>query len=876
MSYHSRTYSNSSRRYNSSVQRGHASHPSIPENDVAGSSSPDTGKSLSSGGEDFDDSVSLLVQSWMDRNTVQIKNSSSPTPEVSGPKSSPNLAEGKRLLQPHQHQHQHQHQQHNQHNQHNHHQHYQQHHQQSLHYSSSPSIPTSRAIINWGNKVTSFLCPPELSFLQAQFRTKEEIRIHEQRVQAWVLMHYNTLAIALLLPRDSRVFVEALQSGRATIQLVDERNIPLSFSVDQSGSPLVTSSQQLENYQVSMQMPLQISLPTAPMRPTLDSSAAIANGLNIYAPSTPSGTGQYFPVQPVPISAATYSSDANYITPVSEYAVSTPMMQSHSSNSQYETSPRMQTPPLHVHSARSTPASQSATVFTPDMNSESVQIVRPPRESKRIPIINPDSKESVAPSSTSSSEQQTKRLSFTPLVQSGTFAKDLNQEQLDGIIERLTQATPSAAECTSESGTQSRTGATADDDTESEWSEGIQEQRLRILAEASNAGMKLDDSVLETILGEALTKKLDPLQKMMGLLADQLKYSSFGHHSGHISVAEDQDEAIEQDDSEAGNSRPVTGSPGKSSRVVSESDELVKIAHLEARNDSLLTQLDDLRREHGTSETTIMELNHKVNESQQYKLRCETYADEVERLKEKIKEMEADYEKERSDLANVSARENTLVAKEKQMLNDQVKILQDEAGVLREKIEITKSEHLREVISLQTELDRLKHRSTDDLSSSRAAELSWLRTLLDSKVAELDEQQKVILSAAAESDGISKSAVEELYATNNSAFLAAVKYGSALGHASDSFVELLRSCTETLTSRGVTTKEHRRRQSRHVLSENIMPLGDHLQNVQSPVGFQSTRSSGFNGLKNLKLSRTNTVHSGLGVSSREDVRMYRQ
>lgn len=512
-------------------------------------------------------------------------------------------------------------------------------------------------------------------------------------------------------------------------------------------------------------------------------------------------------------------------------------------------------------------------------------IVRPPRENKRIPIVNPESKvvaaaaavQAEGQSDKKESDQSANRYSFTPLVQSGAAAKDLKQEELDGIVKRLTEHTPERVL----PNTLKIPISMGSVDDESEWSEGlVQEQRQRLIAESPELSGHIDDQTMRKLVNEALMKKLDPLEKMMSMLTDQLKNSLMSQPtSSYTSDADDEDDEVEEQGDDlldivrrraAGGKASHELLSGRTSRNVSNGSDSGYLQALQsqlesanARNNKLEGELDSARRAKEQADAIISDLTQKYIESEKQKTKAEAYVEEINRLKERMSEKQTQHERELREQQVRTARERELHEKEQSMQKDQIKVLQESVAVLNDKLRIAAIEAERAVEQSRAEVVRAK-RETEDAINSRATELSWVKTLLDAKTEELDEQRKTMKSA---DDMIERQAVEELYTHVNSDFLSKLKYGAALSLVSDEFVQLLTVTSRSLEARGVDHKELRRRQNRQVV-DNAMPLHDRSDNV--PAGVSPLRpglSSYTRGLKDLKLNRANTIH---GMGGREE------
>ncbi|KAK7207704.1 hypothetical protein BZA70DRAFT_272024 [Myxozyma melibiosi] len=877
---HSRSYSGAYRRYSSGMPRGsHGQHPSIPENEVVdtttspmpGSPPPVVSDAPKNDMPDFDNSVDLLVASWIGNNPSPTPAASTPSPvPASTPEATPkaeqpalqpvanivsNVKKNESPITPQ---------------------------------TSSPAehqrlIPRNnnnngsgkenqfKTSVRWGNRKIPITLPAE--FARPNLVTPEDHRKYERKLHDYVAQNINIVSPSM------PAFQSALYNGRAVVQLPDEKDYR-------------------EQYAYAQEQRLGVSSPGLGTEQHL-----MQQGMNMYSPGMHGQTAPYYqysqamgrsnssplsPEAPAFMSTnglgITYGNGHPAVPQRAVHIMSSPAPVSDSSMGQYAYS-----------EANKSPYAQQPESFG-EYRAEVVEIVRPPRESKRIPIVNPQSKQAAGTtaadnskleterkeSEKSESEPSANRYSFTPLVQSGAAAKDLNQDELDGIVNRLSEHTPERVIYPPVAMNMGQ-----EDDTESMWSDGTaqDEQRQRLVDD--NPTLSLDDQAMQKLVNEALMKKLDPLEKMMSMLTDQLKNTLVSQVTAgtddefEIEYEDDDPEGAEGQQLEVARSRsassgkPLDGSvPGRtSSRNVSNTSEngyiqslVSQIETLSARNEKLDGELDMVRRAKENADALVTELTQKYIESEKYKAKAESYVEEIGRLKEHGSEKQKQHEKELREQHAQMLRERELHEKERSMQQDQIKILQDNVTVLNDKLRIAAQEAEREAEKARAEVIQAK-RETEDAVNSRATELSWIKTLLDAKVEELDEQRRLIRNK--DSETVEKTKIEEMYANMNSSFLSKLKYGSALSLVSDEFVELLTAASLTLSSRGVVElRELRRRQSSRQTSENAMPLNDHPHNV--PAGMSPLRPGFSNftkGLKDLKLNRANTIH---GMGSRED------
>ncbi|KAK9430449.1 hypothetical protein V1505DRAFT_371312 [Lipomyces doorenjongii] len=536
---------------------------------------------------------------------------------------------------------------------------------------------------------------------------------------------------------------------------------------------------------------------------------------------------------------------------------------------------------------------------------ESEGFIRQPKASKRIPIVDPDNKAAIGPTQTKESttvidfdksaandakmNRERTEETFTPVVQNGTPANELSTAQLDDIVQCFAEHSPTAKK-----NTKPQRSSVNEDDSDSVWSDSVvKAQRQRLVVEAVKRNNHIDDAVLQALLTDALSKKLDPLEKLVGLLTDQLKSSRSQHPEGHASDADDEGDDYadvtsiprrrSRTQENDGATEEATGayigslpsslvSPAeKSAHDLTILELRAKLATSTSRNEALLSELQEARRARERADAIVSELTNKIVESERayssFRAKVDTYGQEIEKLKEEAEHMKSKHAMELDEKAlsirRDTEREYLYAAKEQEMQKEQNKFLQEQVHLLNDKLKIAASDSERAVEKAQKDVNR-ELREKEDILNSRATELSWLRGLLDTRVEELDEQARILKSSSGET--VDRPTLQSAYTSNNSAFLAKLKFGTAMSLVSDDFVQLISNVSDSFVARGISHKDHRRRLSRQVLLENIMPLNEHNSNVPS----NPSRIGYSGGLKDLKLNRAATIHGS--AADREEVR----
>ncbi|KAK9342949.1 hypothetical protein V1522DRAFT_414649 [Lipomyces starkeyi] len=908
--HHSRSYSASRRASSGMTWAGHSHQPSIPENEVLTSptdsfrptfESPNGASQHSPQKEstEYDRSVEMLVQNWMASNTSPALVPAAPTCDaIEAPQptqagdTNPNLSSISTAAKP----------------------------EITIVSGHSPtpelnhSAPSFRSLVVWGNRKVVTNIPHEL-ISEPTLLSTTELREYERRVHEWAVRNYNLISNQFHSSYDARAFYNALTCGKATVRIPDEKawKAHVEFLREQKLLALGVSSPVPSD---TFSPPRAMTPSYYTMSPDMNAILSGYNALNIYTP------------QPVVANPNMYHQpSASSVPRATAQLPSTPLS---------ATAPAFVPPPLNDDFATSglkincaqgyveAPIDVAGAIPTAnpgeqDMRSlshhrravsdlngvETGGFIRQPRDSKRIPIVDPDSKatngptqrkestpvidfDKAAANDTKTNRERPKEM-FTPVVQNDTPANELPTAQLDDIVQRLTEHSPTAKKNSKSEG-----ASVNDDDSDSVWSDSVvKAQRQRLVVEAVKRNTTIDDTALQALLTDALSKKLDPLEKLVGMLTDQLKNSRGQQPEGHASDADD-----EEDDYAEVKSIPRRRSRAQENDGATEEATCVSIGSLTSslvspaemsfhdltilelraqlatstsRNEALLSELEEARRARERADAIVSELTNKIVESERayssFRAKVETYAQEIEKLKEVAEQMKSKHAMELDEKAlsirRDTEREYLFAAKEQEMQKEQNKFLQEQVQLLNDKLKIAASDSERAVEKVQKEVDR-ELREKEDILNSRATELSWLRGLLDTRIEELDEQGRILKSSSGET--IDRQTLQSAYTSNNSTFLAKLKFGTAMSLVSDDFVQLISTVSDSFVARGISHKDHRRRLSRQILLENIMPLNEHNSNVPS----NPSRIGYSGGLKDLKLNRAATIHGS--AADREEVR----
>ncbi|KAK9481098.1 hypothetical protein V1514DRAFT_324236 [Lipomyces japonicus] len=627
-------------------------------------------------------------------------------------------------------------------------------------------------------------------------------------------------------------------------------------NLDNKGKPYVTipNDKEWEQHVISLReqklLSLGVSSPASEYTASPQSSHSftpdinrIISGFNNFGIYSPSSPGYYQPVfaPSTPVSARAPSFSPQINQTYDEMATSglkiTYPSASHLDAAFNFSSPMPVTNPEDRMPKLSPGHQQMFSDYGPP--SESADIIRAPKESKRIPIINPSTKlASPVPNQESFKKPRTDK-EFTPLVQNGSTARKLSKYELDGIVKQISENTISNTDLVDDKEVEQH-----EDDSDSVWSDTVvKAQKERLSLQVAKQNVALDDAILQGLVTEALTKKLDPLEKLMTHLADQLK-----NRTDNKSDADDEDDDEDKNKNDlahalllssnasagASHSRATTRSV---SRTVSVSDDAT------AEINRLRAELEEARHARERADILVGDLTKQLMDAGVAKGQLENYSREVLELKEKIAKDIKRYETEISREQEFSS-----------MQKDQIKLLQGQITLLDEKIKMASSSS-EESVNLKEQII-LSHKEKEDIVHRHATEMAWLKSFLDSRSTELDQQAKLL--SLSDSGSINRVSLEELYNLHNSNFVSKLKYGSALSLVSGEFVQMLTDISGALASRGITSnvREHRRKLS--YVNENVAPLGEHHSNVIHSFG-NSRGISG--GLKDFKLSRAKTVHS---------------
>ncbi|KAK9237398.1 hypothetical protein V1525DRAFT_403894 [Lipomyces kononenkoae] len=896
MSYHrhSRSYSASRRTSSGMMWAGHSRHPSIPENEVLPSPTDSVCppfESLSNSSElplqqeatEYDRSVEMLVQDWM---------ASNPTPPP-GATSMPTSSGASSTTQ--------------------------------TDLDTQPDLPASctatksetttdgghsctgdltnsypgfRSFVVWGNRKVVINIPREL-MNEPELLSTTELRDYERRVHEWAVQNYNLIKNQFPSSRDASAFYNALSSGKATVRIPDEKawKDHVEFLREQKLLALGVSSPALSD---AVSSPRAMTPSHYAMPPDLNVVLSGYNALNIYAPQSVAVTAnmQHHPsVSSAPSFAPRLPST---VVPATVPAFVQPPF-----TDDFAYRPAFLEAPIGFPSTMHSPSPIETNAMSYHQHSVSdlsgtVSFVRPPKDSKRIPIIDPNAKASKSHTQANGSITtavqlhkpaanglETPQQTCTPIVRDDTPAKDLPADQLDDIVQRLTEHSPAAEPNSKPNG-----DAANDDDSDSVWSDSVvKANRQRLVAEAMRQNTVMDDSTLQVLLANALSKKLGPLEKLVSMLTDQLKSTSGQQPGGHASDADD-----EGDEDEDVHTIPGRRSRGQDNDGVAEEtmaahsgslwsshvssaetrDETIaelrtQLATSTSRMEALLSELEEARRARERADAIVSELTNKIVESERacysVKGKLDTSDQEIAKLRDEIEKMKSKHVMELDEKADCirrdTQREYLFAVKEYEIQREQTKFLQEQVNVLNDKLEIAAVDSDGAVEKIQNELDRVL-REKEDALNSRATELSWLRGLLDTRIEELDEQARILKSFPGET--IDRQVLQTAYTSSNSAFLAKLKFGIAMSLVSDDFVQLISSVSESFVARGISHKDHRRRLSRQIMLENIMPLNEHNSNIPS----NPSRIGYSGGLKDLKLNRAATIHGS--AVDREEVR----
>ncbi|KAK9456074.1 hypothetical protein V1511DRAFT_509883 [Dipodascopsis uninucleata] len=553
-------------------------------------------------------------------------------------------------------------------------------------------------------------------------------------------------------------------------------------------------------------------------------------------------------------------------------------------------------------------------------NTQSSSFVLPSRENKRITIIDPqrrtpvlsneDFKRNVSSNCSvnslkearallSGSESGSERSSYTPLLQSGKTAKDLSENELDGIVRRLTEHTPE------------KTNGDDEDDSDSVWSDSmVREQRRRIvenvIAVNQKNGDRMDDKELQKLLNQTLMQKLDPLEKLLNVLSDQLKNSPLPTAEDNTSDADDEGNAA-SDPNSASNSqfkrsqerkrRSMRDSFQDKSDAQSDKSEVkfIDLHQLQQENDHLRRELEEASRARERADSLLCELTNKaiINEKEASVAvtKSESFERELKELRVTLQDTKEHFSKEMEELGirheKEIERERELLEKECQTQKSQIQLQQEQILLLERKLEMAEQNHKKDVEKFESKLN-ISERVKQDIENKRTAELAWLRNLLDAKIEELDEQNQ-LQETVSMTGSLDKNIYADLCRTHNSTFLDKLKFGIALSHASDDFIEMLSSAHSRMQARGIVctsptstssstmtqslstaslSQKLRQTRHRHNMSEHLIPFSESNPNIVSQPSTSNSRV-GFGGLKDFKLSRAATIH---GLSSdRKDV-----
>ncbi|KAK9370662.1 hypothetical protein V1509DRAFT_616436 [Lipomyces kononenkoae] len=894
---HSLSYSTSRRASSGIMWAAHSRHPSIPENEVLtaptdsfcpplDSPSNASEQSLQQEATEYDRSVEMLVQNWMASNPT-------PPPSTTPSTASKSTSSGASLTR--------------------------QTADDSKHDATSistaakseattcdddhfskrdftSSSPGFKSFVVWGNRKVVINIPHEL-MNETELMSTTELRDCERRIHEWTVKNYNLIKNQFPSSRDASAFYNALSCGKATVRIPDEKawRDHVEFLREQKLLALGVSSPALSD---PVSSPRSMAPLHYAMSPDLNVVLSGYNALNIYAPQSVAAATANMHHHPSVSSAPNFAPGlpSTVLSPTVSAFVQQPF------NDDFAYRPAYLEAPMGFAGAMRSPNLGEPNVIPHPQHSVTdlsaiVSFVRPPRDSKRIPIVDPNGKaaaKTITPAGGSTTaagnEPETPKQKCTPIVRDNTPAKELPTDQLDDIVQRLTEHSPSA-----EPNNKPKGDAAKDDDSDSVWSDGVvKAHRQRLVAEAVKRNNPMDDSTLQVLLTDALSKKLGPLEKLVGILTDQLKSSSSGQQPGaHASDAddeEDEDEEVHtipqrrsrvQDDDDV-TDEAMTAHTGslRSSRALSAETRDQTIAELRtqlatstSRNEALLSELDEARRARERADAIVSELTSKIVESERayysVKGKFDSCEQEIAKLRLDIEQMTSKHAMELEEKADCirrdTEREYLFAAKEYEIQREQTKFLQEQVNVLNDKLKLFTVDSERAVEKVRMDLDRVL-RENEDALNSRATELSWLRGLLDTRIEELDEQARILKAFPGET--IDRQVLYNAYSSSNSAFLAKLKFGIAMSLVSDDFVQLISNVSESFAARGISHKDHRRRLSRQVMLENVMPLNEHNSNIPS-----NSRIGYSGGLKDLKLNRAATIHGP--ATDGEEVRQSR-
>ncbi|KAK9387594.1 hypothetical protein V1515DRAFT_579970 [Lipomyces mesembrius] len=896
--HHSRSYSSSRRASSGMTWAGHSHQPSIPENEVLTSPTdsfwptselPNNSSQHSPQKEstEFDRSVEMLVQNWMASNTSPALAPAAPTSsqptqaDNTKPNSSSISTAAKSEI--------------------------------TIVSGHSPtpelnhSAPSFRSLVVWGNRKVVINIPHELMNEPALLSTTE-LREYERRVHEWAVRNYNLISDQFHSTYDARAFYNALTCGKATVKIPDETawKAHVEFLREQKLLALGVSSPVPSD---TFSSPRAMTPSYYAMSPDMNSLLSGYNALNIYAPQpVVANPNMYYQPSVSSIPRATAQPPSTPLSATAPAFVPPPVNDDFATSGLnikcaqgYIDAPAGCAIPTPNPGEQDMPSLSHHRRAVSDLHGiETEGFIRQPKVTKRIPIVDPDSKAAVGPThrkeatvidfdKAAANDAKANREKPEPVVQNGTPANELPTAQLDDIVQCLTEHSPTAKK-----NTKPQRFSVNDDDSDSVWSDSVvKAQRQRLVVEAVKRNNPIDDAALQALLTDALSKKLDPLEKLVGMLTDQLKNSRSYQPGGHASDADD-----EGDDYADAKSIPRRRSRTQENDGATEEamgayigslpSSLVSPAEMSAhdliilelraqlatstsRNEALLSELEEARRARERADAIVSELTNKVVESERayssFRAKVDTYAQEIEKLKEEAEQIKSkqamEFDEKALSIRRDTEREYLFVAKEQEMQKEQNKFLQEQVHLLNDKLKIAASDFERAVEKAQKDVDR-ELREKEDILNSRATELSWLRGLLDTRVEELDEQARILKSSSGET--VDRQTLQSAYTSNNSAFLAKLKFGTAMSLVSDDFVQLISNVSDSFVARGISHKDHRRRLSRQVLFENIMPLNERNSNVPS----SPARIGYSGGLKDLKLNRAATIHGS--AADREEVR----
>ncbi|KAK9469092.1 hypothetical protein V1512DRAFT_258584 [Lipomyces arxii] len=677
-----------------------------------------------------------------------------------------------------------------------------------------------KSFVIWGERKVVISLPRDLVYSQPNLLSGSEMQAYEKRVQEWAICNCESLSPMFTKTGEIHEFRQALTTGRAVVQIPNDKankhvsNVrdqrqplavfnpqpqPESFSSLHVASPEVGYNQGYNSFK--MYMPQAVA-PAVPQY--YQHQSPVQNSGPV--PLIPSRT----PVTPLSATAAAFvpPTFVNNMNGLAQGGLNISFRGSHQTlDSPFEFSDNGSQAELHRSD-----------------NNKKQQFQTP-------------------------SDRRPSR--FTPIVQSGTPARELSKEELDGIVSRLTKTVP-ARDSHNDSG----------DETESVLSDSaVSEQRIRLASEAAKLDQHVDDATLEKILGDALKKKLDPLERLVTVLADQLKT-----RQAEVSEGDDEDASDES-------AVPYPRRPSPSRTITGELSTETGDSRVVLR-----AELEEAKRARERADATAADLTQRLLNSERdtgsLKNKLESLQEEIQRVRLSSDSIQSAFKTQLEDQETVikkdMQREIDFANQRRDIYKEQVQLLQEQVQLLNDKLQNAASDAERAVEAVKARVARTE-RERDDILSHRATELSWLRGYLDTNVDNLEEQARMIKASL--DDRVERQSVENLYNSNNSEFLTKLRFGTALSLVSDEFVEILTSVSNAMIARGVTQKDHRRRLSRQILMENIKPLNEHNNNVQSTSPVRT--GFGGSGLKDLRLNRAATIH-GQSTTRGERRRLFKE